>query len=75
LKRHIKGYEKTQNFYFNCNGRKGIYSLLKPNLKTAILNSKKLQKFTFNDADVKKYEIGMSEMYKLFEELKLCQSA
>jgi len=75
LKRHIKGYEKTQNFYFNCNGRKGIYSLLKPNLKTAILNSKKLKKFTFNDADVKKYEIGMSEMYKLFEELKICQSA
>jgi len=69
LERYIKGYEKTQNFYFNCNGGKGIYSLLEPSLETAILNSKKLKKF--DEANVEDYKTGMAEMYKLFNELKI----
>jgi hypothetical protein len=71
LKKHIKEYEKTNKFYYTCNGGKGIYSLLKPHLETAILNSKKLAKFAFDESDVKSYETGVTEMYKLFEELKI----
>jgi hypothetical protein len=71
LKKHIKDYDKTEKFYYNCHGRKGIYSFLKQKLETAILNSKKLANFTFNETDVKSYETGVTEMYKLFEELKI----
>jgi hypothetical protein len=67
LKKYIKDYEKEGFFYNNCNGRKGIYSLLKPKLKTAIVNSKKLKGFDFSKSDVKDYEIGLTEMYKLFD--------
>jgi len=70
LKKHITGYDKTEDFYNNCNGRKGIYSFLKPRLKTAILNSKKLPKINFNETNINSSEIGVAEMYKLFEELK-----
>jgi hypothetical protein len=71
LKKHIKDYNKTREFYYNCNCRKGIYSLLKPKLKTAISYSKEFENFTFDETDVKNYESGQAEMYKLFEELKI----
>jgi len=56
----IKDYEKTQTFYKKCNGGKGIYSLLKPNLKTAIDNSKELKKIDFSKSDINEYEISHS---------------
>jgi hypothetical protein len=74
IKKHIKDYDKTNKFYFTCNGGKGIYSLLKPYLKTAILNSKKLAKFTFDETEIENYETGVAEMYKLFEELKIANT-
>ena len=66
LRKHIKDYDKTKEFYHKGNG---IYSLLKldKKLKTAITNSKKLK--DFGKIDNNNYEVGMAEMYKLFEEL------
>jgi hypothetical protein len=69
LKKHIKDYKKEEKFYNTCNCRKGIYLLLKPNLNTAIANSKKIKSFDFGKVDVKDYEIGLAEMYMLFKEL------
>jgi len=71
LKNYIKDYSKTGDFYNNCNGGNGIYSFLKPKLKTAILNSKKLAKFIIKTKSIKDYNVGVSEMYKLFDELKI----
>lgn len=73
LKRYITNYAKDEKFYKNCGGGKNIYSFLKPKLKDAILHSnpKNLPKFDFNKVDINSYKVGMAEMYKLFEELKI----
>ena len=77
LKKHIQNYDKKRKFYNSCNGGKGIYSLLKQKLGKAISNSrdisnsKKLPKLDFNKTDINSYEIGTTEMYKLFDELKI----
>ena len=77
IKKHILNYDKTGKFYNSCNGSKGIYSLLKPKLEYAISNSidisnpKKSTKLNFDKTDINDYEIGTTEMHKLFEELKI----
>jgi hypothetical protein len=60
LKKHIKGYEKSERFYKKCNN--DIYSKLKPNLKSAIKNSK-LKTFDFSNT-----KTGTSGMHKFFDE-------
>jgi len=77
IKKHIQNYDKKEKFYNSSNGGKGIYSFLKPKLGKAILNSrdisnpKKTTKLDFNKTDINSYEIGTTEMYKLFDELKI----
>jgi len=68
LKKNIKDYKKEETFYNRCDRGKDIYLSLKPRLSNAIANSKKL-KIDFSKSDVKYYEIGLAEMYKLFEKL------
>lgn len=60
LKKHLPNYSKTADFYTSLN--QDIFLKLKPNLKTAIANSKKTGDFSFDNT-----KIGLSEMHKLFE--------
>jgi hypothetical protein len=60
LKKHLKGYEKSQKFYTKQDN--DIYLKLKPFLKTAVKNSESLGKF--NDELPTK---TLSEMNKLFK--------
>lgn len=64
LKKHLKDYEKTQKYYTKENH--DIYLKLKPNLKTAIKNAKKLDPFEKGNPDR-----GISEMQWLFEAVEL----
>jgi 23S rRNA A1618 N6-methylase RlmF len=69
IKKHILNYDKSEKFYNNCGGGKGIYLLLERKLEEAISNSKKLPKLNFDKTDINDYEIGTTEMHKLFDEL------
>jgi hypothetical protein len=64
LKKHLSDYEKTEKYYKNP--RQNIYLKLKPHLPTAITNTKKSGKFSFENV-----KTGMTEMYKIFSELKI----
>jgi len=60
LKNHIKDYEKTQIFYTKPDN--DIYLQLKPNLKTGLINAKKLGLF-----DSENTNRAMCEMQLFFE--------
>lgn len=60
LKKHLPDYEKTSKYFTKQD--KDIYLRLKPKLKTAIANAKKLKAF-----DLDNPATGMTEMYLLFE--------
>ena len=64
LKKTIGNYSKSESFYTKQND--DIFLKLKPNLSTAIENSKKCGEFDFSNP-----QIGFSEMNKLFEIIKL----
>lgn len=61
---HLPAYEKTQNYFVKQDH--DIYSTLKPNLKSAIDNARKLPPFNIEHANN-----GISEMAKLFENIGL----
>ncbi len=60
LKKHLKDYEKTEKYFTKQNN--DIYLRLKPYLKDALTNAKKLGKF-----DVEEPKSAMSEMQLFFE--------
>lgn len=60
LKKHLKGYEKTQKYYTKQDN--DIYLILKPNLADALKNAKALKSF-----DIKNPNKAMSEMQLFFE--------
>jgi hypothetical protein len=66
LKKHLPDYEKNGK-YFTRQGS-DIYLRLKPNLETAVKNSKKLPSY-----DKENLYQGISEMYSLFEDIGLVQ--
>ncbi|MDR0508086.1 MAG: RloB family protein [Dysgonamonadaceae bacterium] len=66
LKKHLVNYEKTEKYYKNS--RQNIYQRLKPLLETAINNAKQTDNFDFYDT-----EKGISEMYKIFDELGIAK--
>jgi hypothetical protein len=66
LRRVFNGYEKSRNI-FTKNGN-DIYSRLKPNLKKAIANSKKVKKINLNDP-----HYSISEMHLFFEVAEMKQ--
>lgn len=64
LKTYLKDYAKTEKYFTKQDN--DIYIKLKPHLKTAITNSKSLPAF-----DKKNLNKGVSEMFKLFEDIGL----
>lgn len=64
LKKHLIDYAKTEKYFTKQDN--DIYLKLKPFLKTAISNSKKLPAF-----DKENLSKGVSEMFKLFEDIGL----
>lgn len=60
LKKHLPDYEKTEKYYTKQND--DIYKKLKPNLKAAIDNTKKVNSFDFNNP-----ETGTCQMQTIFE--------
>ena len=62
LKKHLPDYEKTEK-YFTKQGS-DIYMRLKPGLKKAIENSKRL-----SGVDMQNINKGVSEMFKLFDDI------
>ena len=66
LKKHLRDYEKNKDYFVK--GPKDIYVRLKGMLKTAIDNSQKLGNFKFDNP-----ERGISEFFKLFEEIQIPQ--
>lgn len=64
LKKYIKGYDKTQDFYTRIN--QDIYLKLKSTLTTAIGNAKSLPTFNITNP-----HNGMSQMQLFFDELKI----
>jgi len=64
LRKHLADYEKTEKYFVRTTP--DIYKRLKQNLQTAISNAEKLGKFDFRNT-----EKGMTEMYKIFRELKI----
>jgi hypothetical protein len=64
LKKHLIDYAKTEKYYTKQDN--DIYLKLKPFLKTAISNSKKSPAF-----DKENLSKGVSEMFKLFEDIGL----
>lgn len=60
LKKHLVGYNKTKKFHTKQD--KDIYLQLKPFLKNAIKNAKKLNEFDFNNPCT-----GMTQMQLLFD--------
>lgn len=60
LKKHLPDYEKTSKYFTKQDN--DIYLKLKPNLKTAIANAKKLKAF-----DLDNPQTAMSQMQFLFE--------
>jgi hypothetical protein len=64
LKKHLKGYEKTQKYYTKQDN--DIYLKLRPLLITAISNSSNLGKF-----DLKEQTKAICEMFLLFKDDKL----
>lgn len=67
LKKHLRGYEKTEKFYKKRNN--DIYLQLKPYLQSAIMNAAALDPF-----DLENPERAVCEMHELFlhEEFKPC---
>jgi hypothetical protein len=63
LKQHLPEYEKAERYYKNA--RQNIYQRLKPHLETALSNAKQTSNFDFDNI----YK-GISEMHKIFEELR-----
>ncbi len=63
LKKHLPEYAKTGKIFTKQDN--DIYLRLKPNLKTAITNSKKV---VFDKENLNK---GISEMYKLFDSIEM----
>jgi hypothetical protein len=63
LQKHLADYEKKEKYFVRTNPN--IYKRLKSNLPTAISNSEKLGEFDFGNVAT-----GMSEMDKIFRELK-----
>ncbi|MFN8357619.1 MAG: RloB family protein [Spirosomataceae bacterium] len=64
LKKHLTDYTKTEKYFTKQDN--DIYLKLKPFLKTAIANSKTLSAF-----DNENLSKGVSEMFKLFEDMGL----
>lgn len=64
LKKHLKDYVKTEKYFTKQDN--DIYLKLKPFLKTALNNSKKIPAF-----DHEHLYKGVSEMFKLFDEIGL----
>jgi hypothetical protein len=60
LKKHLKDYEKTEKYFTKQNN--DIYLRLKPYLKNALINIKKLTSF-----DIQESNRAMSEMQLFFE--------
>jgi len=59
LKRHLPDYAKTEKFYTKQDN--DIYLMLRPRLKTAIANAKKIGSFSFDNPHT-----GMCEMFNFF---------
>ena len=66
LQKVLPNYAKTEKYFVKSNP--DIYKRLKPNLQTAIFNSEKL-----GDFDFEKTQTGITEMYKIFNELGLIE--
>ena len=64
LKKHLLDYEKTEKYFIKTSP--DIYKRLKVKLKTARENSQKTGEFDLNNI-----AIGISEMHKIFDELKM----
>jgi hypothetical protein len=64
LKKHLQDYEKTQKFYTKQDN--DIYLRLKPYLKTALANAKKLKSFDLDNPDQ-----ALSQMHLFFESTKI----
>ncbi len=60
LKKYLKNYEKTQKYYTKQD--KDIYLVLKPKLRDALKNAKKLGQFNIKDSNK-----AMTEMQLFFE--------
>ncbi|MDR2906621.1 MAG: RloB family protein [Bacteroidales bacterium] len=64
LKSVLSGYEKTERYFVKTVS--DIYKRLKPKLSDAICNANKLGEFDFRNT-----QTGISEMYKIFSDLKI----
>jgi hypothetical protein len=67
LKKYLKDYEKTQKYYTKENH--DIYLKLKPNLKNALKNAKRLGLFNIKDSDKAIAEMQLFFEIKEFAEL------
>lgn len=66
LKKHLPSYEKTEKYFKNP--RQNIYMELRSYLPIAVNNAKSLEKFDFTNN-----QTGITEMYKIINELKILE--